>query len=137
MGENRLRDLAAKYYMEKNTNCAEAILLAANEKYKLHVGDEEMKLVSGFGGGMGCGSTCGALAGSIAVIGKVLVSENAHSTPGFSRMCRQLVVDFEKKLGGIDCKDIVEKYRNNAQGCLLTVELAADVLEEFIKNKTR
>ena len=40
-------------FLEKDYNCAETVLLWANEKYGLGVAPEDVKLVSGFGGGLG------------------------------------------------------------------------------------
>ena len=47
-------------FLEKDYNCAETVLLWANERYGLRVAPEDVALVSGFGGGLGCGETCGA-----------------------------------------------------------------------------
>ena len=53
-------------FLEKDYNCAETVLLWANEKYGLGVAPEDVKLVSGFGGGLGSGENCGALLGALA-----------------------------------------------------------------------
>ena len=51
-------------FLEKDYNCAETVLLWANEKYGLGVAPEDVKLVSGFGRGLGSGENCGALRGA-------------------------------------------------------------------------
>ena len=57
-----LKDRVGAYYLEKNYNCAETLIHAINDEYHLALGEEEMKLAGGFGGGMGCmEATCGAL----------------------------------------------------------------------------
>ena len=48
-----LKDKAYEYFITKDHNCAETVLLAISEEYGLGIGPEEMKLVSAFGGGMG------------------------------------------------------------------------------------
>ena len=59
------------YYGELDKNCAEALLLAANDVYNLGITENDVNLFIGFGGGMGCGSTCGALTGAIGVLSKL------------------------------------------------------------------
>ena len=48
MNNHKLR----RYYLEKDYNCAETILRAANEEYHLGLNEDSFRLVSGFGGGM-------------------------------------------------------------------------------------
>ena len=55
-----LKDKVYKYYVEQGMNCAEAMLLGANEEYGLGLSPESAKLIGGFGGGMGRRKTCGA-----------------------------------------------------------------------------
>lgn len=127
----KLSDVAKKYYNE-GKNCAEAILLASNEKYRLGLGLEDAKLLVGFGGGMGCGSVCGSLAGSIAVLGKIYSGK-----PDFRAMCAKFVKEFEDALGcnSHDCRDIVKKHKNEETKCVNAVIIAADALEKFIKEQ--
>ena len=40
-------------FLEKDYNCAETLLLWANQRYGLNVSSEDARLVSGFGGGSG------------------------------------------------------------------------------------
>ena len=49
------RDRIYEYFIEKDNNCAEAMLRALNDEYCLGIPDDSVKLVGGFGGGMGCG----------------------------------------------------------------------------------
>lgn len=128
-----LRDQVRKYNVEDNRNCAETILLIANEAYGLGLTNEDVKLVSAFGGGMGCGSTCGALAGCMAALGKVAVTDRAHTTAGFRDDCGSMVKAFEEKLGSTNCMELMEKYRTPEKGCFETIALGADVLEEQMK----
>ena len=128
-----IRDYTRKYYLEKDCNCAETVLLAANEALELGLTAEDAKLICAFGGGMGCGSTCGALAGAMAVLGKCMVTDRAHATEGFKESCAALKESFEKRLNSIFCEEIKERNFNDTHRCLLTVELAADVLEDHLK----
>ncbi len=66
-----LKEKAAYYYGELGKNCAEGLLLAANDVYHLNLTQDEILLFAGFGGGMGCGSTCGSLSGAIGVLSRL------------------------------------------------------------------
>ena len=122
------------YYGSNDYNCAEALLLFANEKYGLNISADDVKLVGGFGGGFGCGMVCGALCGAIAAIGRIMITDRAHRTPDFKAACTELVNAFEKKLGAIDCCDVKAIHFSEETKCLRTVELAQQVLEEFALN---
>ena len=74
-------------FLDKDYNCAEAVLLWADERYGLGVAPEDVKLVSGFGGGLGCGENCGALLGAMAALSKAQVRDRGHATPGFKEAC--------------------------------------------------
>ena len=119
-------------FLDGDYNCAETVLLWANERYGLHVAPEDVRLVSGFGGGLGCGENCGALLGAVAALSKVLVKDRAHTTPGFKEACAQLVDRFRRDLGSIQCAELKEKYRRPDVRCLYVVERAAAILDEYM-----
>ena len=119
-------------FLERDYNCAETVLLWADEKYGLKVAPEDVKLVSGFGGGLGCAENCGALLGALAALSKALVQERAHATPGFKEACAELVDRFRTELGSIQCAELKEKYRRPDVRCLYVVERAAAVLDEYM-----
>ena len=119
-------------FLEKDYNCAETVLLWANERYGLRVAPEDVALVSGFGGGLGCGETCGALLGALAALSLALVKERAHATPAFREACAELVDRFRADLGSIQCTELKEKYRRPDVRCLHVVERAAAVLDQYM-----
>ena len=119
-------------FLDGNYNCAEAVLLWANERYGLNVAPADVRLVSGFGGGLGCGENCGALLGAMAALSKVMVNDRAHTTPGFREACAELVDRFRADLGSIECVDLKEKYRRPDVRCLYVVERAAAILEDYM-----
>lgn len=129
-----LRDRVKDYYIDQDFNCAEAILHAANDEYALNLTDESFKLVGGFGGGMGCGHTCGALCGGIAAVGQITINGKAHTTDGFKDTCTRLVQDFNTVLGSENCDELKAKYKKDDVRCLEAVYLAADVLENVLKD---
>lgn len=125
-----------KCYMEENYNCAETILKAANTEYDLKIHEDDIKLVSGFGGGMGVGSTCGALSGAIAVLGKVFVETKDHETENFRDICGEFFERFKEELGASDCVKLKEMYKKeDGTKCLATIEKASKVLEDFLREK--
>ncbi len=120
-------------FLDGNYNCAEAVLLWADERYHLGIAPEDVRLVSGFGGGLGSGENCGALLGALAALSKVLVKDKAHETPGFREACAYLVSRFREDLGTIECTELKEKYRRPDVRCLYVVERAAAVLDETME----
>ena len=114
-------------------NCAETVLLWANEKYGLQIAPEDIRLMSGFGGGLCCGENCGALLGAVAALSKHLVRDKAHSTPGFREACAELVKRFREDLGSVECVELKQKYRQPDVRCLYVVERAAALLDDHIR----
>ncbi|WMJ83237.1 C-GCAxxG-C-C family protein [Oscillospiraceae bacterium LTW-04] len=121
------------YFITQDYNCAETILMLANDEYGLGLREQDFKLVSAFGGGLGCEKTCGALCGALAAIGCLKVTDRAHATENFKELCADFVQRFEDDLGSIDCDVLKLKYRDEETRCLKTVELAAKALEDYIK----
>lgn len=128
-----IQEHAKKAYLDQDYNCAESVLLAANEAYGLGVTAEMLPLVGGFGGGMGCRSTCGALTGGIAAIGKRYITERAHVTPGLHEVCAAYVKNFTEALGSTNCQELIDKHRGEDKNCIKVVLLAADVLQKTIE----
>ena len=120
-------------FLDGDYNCAETVLLWANQRYGLNVAPEDVSLVSGYGGGLGCGENCGALLGAMAALSKALVRERAHATPGFQEACAQLVDRFRTDLGAIQCAELKERYRRPDVRCLYVVERAAAVLDKYMR----
>ena len=126
-----LADVAEKYFLEGDYNCAESVLLAANEVYELGLDPKNAHLlVSAFGGGMGCGKLCGAIAGGMAALGQAAVTGRAHVTDGFKELCAGMAADMEAALGGVNCSGIKPALFVEGRRCAATVRRAADVLEK-------
>jgi len=126
-----LADIAEKYFLEGDYNCAESVLLAANDVYMLGLDKANChRLVSAFGGGMGCGLLCGAIAGAMAALGQAAVKERAHVTEGFKALCSDTAAEMEKALGDVNCKVIKPQLFVEGRRCAETVRRAADVLEK-------
>lgn len=127
-----LKEHAAYYYLEDNCNCAEAILLAANDEYGLGLPDDVCKLMGGFGGGVSCGSTCGALLGAVAALGVRKMGRRAHETDDFNKECGELAQAFRETLGDVNCSELKPIYVDQKLRCLKIVLAACDMLESHL-----
>lgn len=122
------------YYITEDFNCAEATLRAADDYFNLNMTDEDMKLVSGFGGGMGCGLACGCLTADIAVLSKLFVKERAHESDRIKKLCALFVSEFEKRFKDINCNELKKACSEPETRCLKLIESNFDLLKEFVKN---
>ncbi len=129
-----LKELAPKYFLEQDYNCAESALLAISEVYGLGLTPEDAKLVGGFGAGMGCEQLCGVLAGCIAALGKMAVTDRAHATEGFKELCAELCQTFEQTLGNTQCAALKPVYRTEETRCVRAVELGLEMFEKFVQD---
>ncbi len=121
-------------YLEQGYNCAEATLMAMNDELGFGLSSDDIKLIGAFGGGMGCGEACGALCASIAVLGRLMIKEKAHSTPEIKAVCAEYVARFREKMGGsIDCRDVKARNTLEGQRCYKTVKDNFELLEEFVE----
>ena len=132
-----LADIAQRYYLEGDYNCAESVLLAANAEYGLGLPDDAVKLVGGFGAGMGCGNACGALCGAVAALGVMKMGRRAHETYGFGKECSDLVRAFEAEMGGTQCSVLRKVHANQEQRCLKSVLAACAVLESHLEETAK
>lgn len=117
------------YYGELDKNCAEALLLAANDVYDLGITETDINLFAGFGGGMGCQSTCGALSGVMGILSKLYGNKPKDE---FRAICGEFVSKFQSRLGSISCDELSAKYKTETDRCIRAVVMTAEVLEEYI-----
>ncbi|MBQ6234688.1 MAG: C_GCAxxG_C_C family protein [Clostridia bacterium] len=127
------KEYVRDFYLNKDRNCAETLLLSINAAYELGLTSENAKLVGAWGGGAGCGITCGALAGSLAALGTLCIKERAHGTPGFSELCSEYVKAFEAEFGSTSCRNIKPDPFIPGVRCIDTVERAAQLFDRFAK----
>lgn len=131
-----LKNNVKKYYDKSyNLNCAEVMIYAANEEYKLNLSHDTLKTMSAFGGGMSVGSVCGAITGSLAVLGIMFTNNISHESNIIKELSKKLFYKYDNKLGLRDCIDLKNKYHNDELRCSIMVETAADVLDEIITER--
>lgn len=124
-----------KNYYKNGYNCAEALIMAGNDACELGLDEKTVKVMAAFGGGCGCGHLCGALAGALGTISALTVEGKAHDTPNFGPIRAEFMAKYEEKLGSHMCNDLKAKYRTDADACLKTCELTAELLAEYLTEK--
>jgi C_GCAxxG_C_C family probable redox protein len=131
-----LMDKINKYYTKRyDFNCAEVMMYAANNEYKMKLKRDTFKTMASFGGGMGIESVCGAITGSLAVIGILFTKEKAHEGDRVKKLCQEFFQKFEAKLGTINCVSLKAKYQKEDVGCRVMLETAAEILDEIVKRE--
>ena len=127
-----LAETAVKYY-HMGYNCAESIIRAGNEVYGLDLHDRDMKMTAAFGGGFQIGDVCGALCGAACVVSARYVETKAHDCSFLRTLTQKLVIAFQNKMGSRLCAKIKPVYHSKEKKCEHTVETAAAILEEVIR----
>lgn len=132
-----LAEIVASYYTpERDLNCAETIVYAANEAYQLNLSQETLRASAGFGGGMAIEETCGALTGAVLVLGIMLVKDRAHESNKMKEIVADLFRRYENLKGTINCKALKEKFREeDPVKCRMVVMEAASILEEILREE--
>ncbi|MGB9866629.1 MAG: C-GCAxxG-C-C family protein [Bacillota bacterium] len=105
---DRTVTLAVDYHSQ-GFNCAEAVLKALVEEFKLPGGNVP-SVATGFGGGVGrSGGICGALTGAVMALGIKLCrkyAEESHLKSQANDGALKLVRGFEQQMGSTLCRDI-------------------------------
>lgn len=113
-------------------NCAEILLMAANEKYHLGLDDRFFKAVCPYGGGLQSEKTCGALLGALAALGLMYTEERPTMNDRMKEKTKLLVEEFEKEFGSLDCTCIKALHRSETEGCAPVKIRAAQVFEKVV-----
>lgn len=115
-------------------NCAEIMLMAADEQYKLGLDERFLKAVCPFGGGFQTENTCGALLGALAAIGLMYTEERPTTNDKMKEKTKQFVAEFEKEFGALDCANIKAHHRSETEGCAPVKIRTAEVFERVIND---
>lgn len=128
-----IKEKVAKFYKDDNDlNCAEAMLYGANEVYGLDLDQKALDTMSSFGGGMAVGSVCGALTGAVAALGVMITGDKSLDKKKRSAIVADFYELFRERVGSDNCKEIIEKHRDETNGCLKVVNMSAEVFDEII-----
>lgn len=135
---DRINKLELAYPEEErplyHINCAESLLMAANEEYKLGLDDRFIKAICPFGGGIQSEKTCGALLGAVAALGVMYAEERPTTNEKMKEMTQKLVEEFEKEFGALDCATIKAHHRSETEGCSPVRIRAAEVFERVMND---
>lgn len=123
------RDRVYDYFINKDFNCAESILHALDDQYRLGISPDGYKLVGGFGGGMGCGKACGALCGGCSGLSYLLIQERAHATPELKERVAEFAQRFVEAFGSDACEELAKTYKKEDTRCLELICMAADIAD--------
>lgn len=139
-----LRDEAEKYIQSElshgedrsmhHYNCAEVILNASNDYYKLGLDKKALNMIAPFGGGMCSGNACGILTGGVASIGAIFTKDKPSKNLKLKEVTKLWVEQFEKEFKASDCLDIKEINLKEDEACGRLMLDAADILEKIINS---
>lgn len=115
-------------------NCAEIMLMAADEHYNLGLDERFFKAVCPFGGGFQTENTCGALLGALAAIGLMYTEDRPTTNDKMKEKTKQFVAEFEKEFGALDCANIKAHHRSETEGCAPVKIRTAEVFERVIND---
>lgn len=128
---NSLAEAVLQYY-NNDYNCAESLLMGANDFYHLGLTEDSCKLMGGFGGGMHIGALCGTIAAAVATISSLLITTRAHSTPELTPLTVAFWEKFDAVFPSRECNIIREQYFAPGKRCANTVIIASNILEDVI-----
>ncbi|MEG0701980.1 MAG: C-GCAxxG-C-C family (seleno)protein [Christensenella sp.] len=128
-----LKERAYEYYKNKDCNCAEAIIRAANDEYDLGIDEKGLKSYGGFGSGMQCGSICGAVCGAMGAISAKEIEINAHKTESLAPECQAMMKGMREKFGTAFCTKLHAENYSKTDKCWKVVEGAAEILADIMK----
>ena len=119
---------------KRGCNCAQAVACVFADRLG-YSEDEIFRLTEAFGGGMGgSGGVCGAVSAMVFVAGAIksygldkLPETNKKESYDFAR---ELMEEFEKRIGTIVCSKIKSEKVHSCDEC---IETAVAVLEEFLE----
>ena len=138
----------AKEYFLNGLNCSQAVLCAFCDETGLSY-ETAHAISSSFGGGMGrLREVCGAVSGMFMVVG--LLYGNTNTKAEQYKIVQDLAAKFRNENGSIICKELLgvggaqppvpderttEYYKKRP--CPELVEMAADILEEYIEKREK
>ncbi|WMJ76657.1 MULTISPECIES: C-GCAxxG-C-C family protein [unclassified Sedimentibacter] len=116
-----------------HNNCAEIIMMAANERYKLELDEKIIKAVCPFGGGLQSEKTCGALLGAVAALGVMFTEDKPSTNDTMKEVIKSFVQDFEKEFGSLECTCIKAHHRSETEGCYPVKIKTAELFDELVR----
>lgn len=136
MGKMKLYELVNRYHIGTELSCAEAMFLACNEYYHLHLSEETRRMFSVMGIGMQTEqSCCGAFTVAVGMIGLMTAKDGETDVDNIEgyQMIHELTTHVLERFGTLHC---VELQSTDIVGCEnpchFIVEEIAKKLEEIL-----
>lgn len=120
---------------EKRYNCAEKIIIGANQAYGLGLDENALKLSGGFGGGMQTGATCGALCGGMMALSALYSDDYAHQSAQLKPLVKEFLDKYNTKMQSTECRTLKPKFGDPDKGCYDIILEAAKILDEIVKRE--
>lgn len=115
-------------------NCAECVLTAANEYFKLDLDQKALNAVSGFGGGMYAEKNCGALTGAVAALGILYKDNGPSKNELLKQKVNQMVTEFEARTSHVDCS-VLKPFYEDKGGCNELKYIGGEILKIVVEDK--
>ena len=125
---------------KKGYNCAQSVVCAYCDMFGIEE-ETAFRMSEGFGLGMGDMDTCGAVT-AMAMVTGMKESDGNIESPGTKKVCykkmKQLIGEFKKKNGSINCKEIkgvdTGQILRSCDGC---IEDAVMIIEESLLQEVK
>lgn len=125
---------AFKHMAEDKLNCAASMLMGVNEHYGLGLTTKEIRLITGFQGGVATGHFCGRIAGCVSALGFMFLGEDQVQTPEFRTLLADFMALVDKEVGHVNCSDIKPLYAEQG-GCAQFALKVGDLFQQFVDEK--
>lgn len=121
-----MKDKVLEYYYQ-GYNCSQCILKAAEQKYKIPISKQSLKLCSGICNGFGIGGFCSVIAAGIMILGLLFEEKTVK------RLRLKLITEFQDKFSSLNCSQLKEK--NGEYSCDKFIAQAADLIDNIIEEE--
>ncbi|MDE6124992.1 MAG: C-GCAxxG-C-C family protein [Eubacterium sp.] len=137
----------AESYFRSGCNCAQSVALAFCDEMNMKK-EDVARLTIGFGGGIGrLREVCGTVSGMAFVISAIYGESDKG---GVYAMIQTVAKEFEQENGSIVCRELLGLGRGSSspvpesrtaqyykkRPCSELVHMAADILDNFLKNQS-
>ena len=131
-----LRDELIRYYSPTEGpryNCAEAMMRALNDYYRLNLPKEVLCAASSFGGGCAHDEMCGGIASSLAVLGILFSNDgNSRNSLNLIQLRKQFFTEFDAIYQQSRCNYLRNNYSGPGRRCEPVLVNIADIIEKII-----
>ncbi len=121
-----MKDKVLNYYYQ-GYNCSQCILKAAEQKYKIPISNQSIKLCNGVCNGFGVGGICSVIVAGIMVLGLLFDEKTVK------RLRLKFITEFQDKFSVLNCSQLKEKM--GEYSCDKLILEAADLIDKIIEEE--